>query len=369
MRQKIQKIKVKKILILLAAVMLLMFVASACGYTKNNSSIHMRTITDMSDREVKIPDDPQRITCVYSSAAHMMVMLDEQDKIVGVPNGVKSDELMKKKIKNLRDLPPPMQNNDINAESLMDAETDLIIVKEDQITSKGQREKLDKLDIPWIVVDYNSMEELNHAIKLMGDIFNDEKRADEFISFSNNTIKTVKNRIGKISNKDRPAVYHSVNEAIRTDETGSICQAIMETAGISDISADKDLATDGNKTYATIEEIYKWNPEGIIANESSVTEYILSNEKWKGLDAVKNKKVYTLPVGVTRWCHPGSMEAHMGVLAIASRFYPDKFKDFDIKKYVKNYYKNFFDIELDDKTVLNILAGKGMRQSNEAEKK
>lgn len=360
----------KWLALLLAVIMAVSILPlSGCSSSESRQEVPMQTVTDMDGRQVDIPEDPQRVACIYSSAAHMMAMLGEADRIVAVPNGVKSDELMKMKIEGLAGLSVPMQDNDLNIEELMDIQADLVIVKKDQIITNGQEEKLDKAGIPWIVVDYLSMDELEQCITLMGEIFGDEEKADKYNQFAEDTIADVQERIGDADNKDRPRVYHSVNEAIRTDESGGICEEIMNAAGVTDISADKDLAHDGNKTYATIEEIYNWDPEAIIANESSVTDYILSDAKWIGLNAVKKGKVYTLPVGATRWCHPGSMEAHMGVLAIAWRFYPEAFKDFDLKEYTKEYYSEYFDLDLSDEIIDNILAGKGMRRSNDAERK
>lgn len=371
---------IKKYIPLVLAVLMVFsccMVLAGCGSGGASSKdVAMQTVTDMDGREVSIPEDPQRVACIYSSAAHMMAMLDETEKIVAVPDGVKSDELMKMKIDGLENLSAPMQDNDLNVEEIMDIRTDLIIVKRDQLLGIGQMEKLEKAGIPWIVVDYESIDELWQCIDLMGDIFKDEEKADAYIAFAKATIADVQERVAvtdgdnaEAGSAARPKVYHSVNEAIRTDETDGICREIMEAAGVTDISADKELSTDGNKTYATIEEIYNWDPDGIIANESSVTEYILGDAKWAGLRAVKDGKVYTLPVGATRWCHPGSMEPHMGVLAVAAKFYPEAFSDFDMKEYVRAYYRDYFGLDLDDDTIDNILKGEGMRKSNDAERK
>ncbi|MEI3502793.1 MAG: hypothetical protein V8Q42_03700 [Anaerovoracaceae bacterium] len=64
----------------------------------------------------------------------------------------------------------------------------------------------------------------------------------------------------------------------------------MNRAKVRDISVDKGTVADGKNAYVTLEEIYNWDPDAMINNESSVTEYILSDTKWKGLSAVKNKK-------------------------------------------------------------------------------
>ena len=62
---------------------------TGCGDDVQSSG-KTRTVTDCMDRTVEIPDEPQRVACLYATAAHMMAMLDEGDKIVGCPNNTRS---------------------------------------------------------------------------------------------------------------------------------------------------------------------------------------------------------------------------------------------------------------------------------------
>ena len=354
--------KRKFISIVLILVMVLSF--SACSSHQQSRVGETKTVTDCAGRRVEIPEDPQRVACLYSSTAHIMAMLDEGDKIVGAPNGVKSDVLMKMKYPEITETAAPYQAGAVNAEELLRIEADLILIRYSTAENQGETEKLDKLGIPYVVVDYTDMDQLETAVAVMGQVFGKEEKAREYIQFANETVDMVKERLSGISENQQPQVYHSVNEAIRTDGMGDICGQIMSLAGVKDISIEKGIKAGADKTCTTLEEIYKWDPDAFIVNEYSVTDYILSDSKWDGLTAVKNKKVYTLPVGATRWCHPGSIEAHMGVLAIAERFYPERFDDFDMKQYTKDYYETYFGLKLDDETIDHILAGQGMLNSN-----
>lgn len=339
-------------------------VMTGCGSGSGADSTEMKTVTDCTGEEVSVPEHPQRVACLYATAAHMMAMLDEQDKIVGCPNGVKSDVLMQMKFPEITETSTPHQEGSINTEELLRTKTDLALISYSLAQNRGELEKLEEAGIPYAVIDYTNMEELKNAVDVSGDIFGKEEQADSYNDFFDDTLELVDDKLADVSKDDEPAVYHSVNEATRTDPEDSICGEIMNRAKVRDISVDKGTVGEGKNAYVTLEEIYNWDPDAMINNEFSVTEYILSDAKWNGLSAVKNKKVYTLPVGATRWCHPGSMEAHMGVLAVAYRFYPEKFSDFDIEKYVSDYYKEYFGLDLDKKTVKKILAGEGMRVSN-----
>lgn len=345
-------------------ILVMLFSLAACGGTGGGASGETKTVTDCAGRTVEIPEDPQRIACMYSSAAHMMAMLDEEEKLVGCPNGVKTDVLIQMKYQGITDVATPYQEGSINVEELLRIKADLVIIRHSTAANEGEVEKLDDLGIPYVVVDYYTIEELETAISVMGQVFGKEEQAQKYIEFTRDTISMVSDRLGDIPREQWPEAYHSVNEAIRTDGEGDICGEIMNLACVKNVSIENGVQAGGDKTYTTLEEIYSWDPDAFIANEYSVTDYILSDSKWAGLTAVKNKAVYTLPVGATRWCHPGSMEPHMGALAIAVQFWPDKFADFDLAGYTVDYYKTYFGLDLDDQTVKNILAGEGMRKSN-----
>lgn len=373
-------------------VLLLAMAMAGCGGSGQSasSSGKTKTVTDSMGRTVEIPENPQRVACLYATAAHMMAMLDEGDKIVGCPNGVKSDVLMQMKYPQITETATPHQEGAINVEELLNIEADLAMISYSLAESEGEMAKLDEMGIPYVVVDYTNIQELKAAVRTAGAVFGKEEKAEKYLDFFDETIDLVDQRLEPVLGKGSkagtkgkdgesetdgkagadeakqklPRVYHSVNEATRTDPEGTICSEIMERAGVEDISVSQGMSSAGKNAYVTLEEIYKWDPDAVIANEYSVTDYILSDSKWEGLTAVKKKRVYTLPVGATRWCHPGSMEAHMGVLAVAWQFYPEQFKDFDLEKYTRDYYQEYFDLELDDKTVAKILAGEGMRASN-----
>ncbi len=357
------KKNLSRVLCLCLALSMVMAAISGCGISGSDTG-GTRTVTDCIGREVEIPEDPQNVACLYATAAHMMLMLDQQEKIVGCPNGVKTDVLMQIKYPEITETATPHQEGSVNAEELLRTDTDLALISASLASSEGEMEKLDELGIAYVVIDYKDVESLRKAISVAGDVFNEEEKADAYLDFFDSTIAMVEERLADVDLAEAPKVFHSVNEATRTDPEGSICSQIMELAKVNDISAAEGTAATDKSAYVTLEEIYQWDPDAFIANESSVAEYILSDSKWSGLTAVEEGAVYTLPVGATRWCHPGSMEAHMGVLSIAMRFYPEKFEDIDLGEYTAEYYNEYFDLDLDDQTIENILAGEGMRKSN-----
>ncbi|HEY5537416.1 MAG TPA: ABC transporter substrate-binding protein [Acetobacterium sp.] len=349
---------------LLLVTLLLMSLVSGCKAQATVSDVPTKTVVDCMNREVVIPKDPQRVACLYASTAHIMAMLDQEDKIVGIPNGIKRDVLMAYKRPDIESVSVPFRESAINVEELLATNTDLVLIRQSTAENKGEVEKLDKAGLPWVVVDYASIEDLKKAITLTGDIFNVQSKAEGYNDYVSDTLNLVSQRVSAIPDVSRVRVYHSVNEAARTDLKDDICTQISDTAGLINVSTQGgNLISDAEKTMTTLEQIYNWNPDAIIANDANTTNYILTDSKWTGLAAVKNQQVTTLPVGVTRWDHPGSIEPQMAALFMAKLFYPEQFSDIDLVQTTKDYYGKWFNLDLTDEDVTAILSGEGMRLS------
>lgn len=354
-----------KLVILLTITLVCFSGCSKIVDNKLSSNKDMKVVEDCAGRQVEVPKEPKRIAVLYAYAGHLTTLLGEQDKIVGLVEGLKRDVLMNYKLDNINQLSVPYNSGVINIEELIKIKPDIAFVRLSTANNEAEVEKLEKANIPFVVVDYNNMKEQIKSIEVLGQVLNKEEKAKKYIDFYNETIDYVKNQTKDIKKEDKIKVYHSVNEAVRTDSKGSIGDEISKAANIINVSTNEELNISEEKAYSTLEQIYKWNPEAIIVNDAAVNEYMKSDNKWEGLNAVKNNKIYNLPAGLTRWGHPGSLETPMAVLFISNLFYTECFEDMDIKKATKDYYKNFFDLDLKEDEIESILSGVGMRLQKE----
>lgn len=348
---------------LLISVIASLFSMTSCSKNKVKIDGPSKVVTDILGREVEIPEDPQRVTCMYAATAHMMALLDEGDKIVGCADGVRRDELMLTKYPDIANTSTPYHEGVINAEELASLNPDLILMKQEWYEKQSEREKLDELGIPYLVVDYFSIDQLQQCIKLVGEVFNKKDRADAYIKYMNDTFDFVEGRVSDIPKDQRKTVYHSLNEAAVTDIVGSYASQVFEKAALRNVAVEAGIADSGKSTNVTLEEIYNWDPDIILCNEYAVTEYIGTQKKWASLKAVQTGNVHTLPIGASRWGHHGSIEPQMAVLYMAQLIYADRFADIDMATITKEYYSQYFGLDFDDETIGKILSGKGMRES------
>ena len=190
------------------------------------------------------------------------------------------------------------------------------------IEAEEERSKLDKLNIPYLVISYGNMAEQMYALSVIGAASGEKyaENARKINSYYCDVIRRVCRAAEKIPESERKTVYHSINEAVRTDGEESLGNDWITCAGAVDVSArhTESLQSEGEDYYANMEQIFVWNPDVVICNEAGTKDYLLTDSKWTGLGAVKRGDVYNIPVGATRWGQRGSLETFFAMIWLGS---------------------------------------------------
>ena len=316
-------------------------------------------ITDMMGREVTVPSDPQSICVLDAFAAPVVVMLGYGDRMPSTINAVSRNLLLQSICPALEDAVVVKTSGTINAETMLELKTDLIIIGDDTYAS-DEKAKLDTLGVPYIVVKYASMAEQMQVVTLLGEALQNEEMAGKYIDYYQSCIDLVSGGVPKTPDKPAVKLYHSVNEAARTDYPGSLCADWIALMDVNNVSLDTQLNITEGKAYATLEQIYNWDPDIIIANESGVADYILTDSKWQGLRAVIDRQVYQMPIGLSRWGHPTSIETPLAILWLAELLYPDSF-DINVIEEMTSFYKDLYGYTITDEEADDIITGYGIR--------
>ena len=341
----------------LLALLLLLLLLCGCAQKAPAAETGV-TVTDCVGRTVTVPADPQSISVLCPFSGPMLVMFGYGDRITTTVNNAARSKL-------LADICPAMQNavvvknsGAINAEEIMARHTDLIITNAGVYEAAAERDKLDAMGIPYIVIDFATIEEQFKAVRVLGETLQQSEKAEQYITW----FQSVLDRADAAAKGGTPVrLYHAVNEAVRTDYKGGYCAAWIAHTGVTNVSLESgSLNMEGNKAYTTLEQIYAWNPDLIICNEAQVDDYILSDEKWAGLSAVQSGRVYQIPIGITRMGHPSSLETPLALLWLTKLLYPDTF-EVDLDAEIKAFYQTFFDFTLSDDWLAAIMDGSEMR--------
>lgn len=318
------------------------------------------TVTDMTGREVAVPNNPQSICVLDAFAAPIVVMLGYGDRMPTTINAVYRNLLLQSICPALENATVVKTSGTMNAETILQKKTDLIIIGDDTYGSADEKAKLDTLDIPYLVVSYASMADQMAVVTLLGRALQNEAMAQKYVGYYQECIDRVDTGMSKVPQGEVIRLYHSVNEATRTDYAGTLGADWISLFRVVNVSLDTQLNLMEDKAYATLEQIYTWDPDVIIANESGVADYILTDSKWQGLRAVINKEVFQIPIGISRWGHPTSIETPLAILWLGDLLYPQQFTA-DIRAEMTGFYETFFNYSISDQEAEDIISGYGVR--------
>ena len=218
-------IKTLSILLILSSVLL--FSSCRRGPLPLAPTGETRVVTDCMGRKVKVPVGFNRVACLYASTAHMMAMLDSGDKIVSAADGVRRDVLMQIKYPEIENVSTPYREGAINIEELVELHPDIVLLKREVYLRDSEREKLDSVGVPYLVVDYFSLSELKTAITVMGELFEKQDKAQKYIDYMDETFAYIAEHLKDVPEDGQPVAYHSLNQATVTDVYGSLAGEVF----------------------------------------------------------------------------------------------------------------------------------------------
>jgi iron complex transport system substrate-binding protein len=93
-----------------------------------------------------------------------------------------------------------------------------------------------------------------------------------------------------------------------------------------------------------------------MTNSQAGAAAVLADPALSTVEAVRNKRVYTCPYGIYLWS-VRSGEGAMLPLWLGTKMYPDLFKDVDMAKVVRDFFKNYYAYDIPDSETATVLAG------------
>jgi iron complex transport system substrate-binding protein len=361
MKRREHGCRFEAILLLLVSVLLLAREAKFAQAASADEAKQTITVVDSIGRQVKVPVPVKRIACLYAFSGHVVAMLGRGNDIVAISRGLRRDILLNSICPRIGQAVAPKGPAGINIEELLLAEPDIVFVPAETARNKGEAEKLETFHLPYLVVGFNTVAGQQRTIEMMGKAIGAEDRAREYIEYYRRCIHRVQSVVTSIPQDRRVRVYQATVEATRTYGKNSLPADWMRLTGVVDVAIDRPLLLQDGEQHVSLEQILRWDPDIILVNEPSVTDYIRHDPQWATLKAVKEKTVYQMPIGISRWGHPGSLETPLAMLWTAKTAYPERFAGIDLKQETEVFYKKFFGIELSADLYSQIMSGKGMR--------
>ncbi len=327
------------------------------------------TVIDHADKAVKVPKKIERIVVcdILPVPSVLAVFFDSAEKIVGMSPSA----MTAAKNSLLSELYPEIleantgfiQGTNVNVEELLKLDPDVVIYS---AASTPLGEKLTNAGFAAVAVSpskwqYDAIETLNQWTSLFSQMFPENDKTEIVKQYSNEVFERVNERIAGLPEDEREKVFFlfQYNDTTLTTSGNSFFgQWWADAIGAKNVG--EEMKTD-NSTAVNMEQVYKWNPETILitnftaAQPDDLYNNTIGNYDWSIVDAVKNKKVYKMPLGMYR-SYTCGVDTPVTLLWLAKTVYPELFKDIDITKETRDYYKNVFGIELTDEQANKIFA-------------
>lgn len=323
------------------------------------------TITDHADREVEVPTNPKRVAVlgIYPLPSMLTVYLDSCDSIVAMEPG--SMNAAKNGI--LSQLYPDITNittdimdgDDVNIESLLALKPDVVFY------NASDTQDLEKLENAGLTAaafsatkwKFNCTETFNEWMNLLDQIYPEHagNREELIKKYSTDTYNKIQDTVKNVEEKQKVLFLFQYDEnAMITSSSKFFGQWWCDAVGAVNVA--QDIPAEKTNAVITMEQVYEWDPDVIVitnftqAKPDDLYNNAIGSDDWSNVSAVKNKRVYKMPLGTYRTYTP-SVDSPMTLEWLAQAVYPELFKDMDVKADVKEYYQNLFGVTLTDEQV------------------
>ena len=330
------------------------------------TSAAARTVVDDNGTSVEIPDHVNRVvvTNILPLASAVTVFLNDGKTVVGMHpasySAAKSGLLGKLYPDVLKADSSFMQGASLNVEALMALRPDLVLVN---APDKRTLDAVRNAGIPAFGISpskwhYDIIETHAQWMKSLSEIWPEHKGKGDLIDSRSKAIaKMVSDRTKDLRPEERSKVlflFRYDARQIVTSGRNFFGQYWCDAVGARNVA--ESVTADNANAIVSMEQIYAWNPDVVfITNFTAATPADLFDNKmaghdWSDVKAVKDKRVYKLPLGIYRSYTP-SADTPLTLLWIAKQVYPSRFADIDLTKEVKAWYKDVFGVTLTDADV------------------
>lgn len=347
------------------SVCLLLCGAIGCGNERKpaeqGAAAEARVITDIAGDQVKVPQKVHKIAVTPLPWASVVYAIDGGAERLGAihPGAMSAYQghFLSKMDKNFGKISTQNINQDfsVNIKGLAEAGTDAVILWKHQ---EKDAEKLRQMGILAVRIFNNNVDSLKKSFLIVGKLLGKEERAAMVNAFYDNAYKDIMKHKSEVEKADKPVVLFLRNKKLRLQGNDNFMREAIEIGGGEVMTASMGQ-TETNSGTITMEEIYQTNPDMILLSnfDSFVPDDIYDNripgQDWSSLKAVKNRRVYKVPMGIYRWDAPG-VETPLMMKWIASLLQPEIFKDIHVREDTKAFFSDFMKYNLteDDLSVI-----------------
>ena len=308
----------------------------------------MRTITDMAGRAVELPD---KINKIYAPSPYASTLLESlcPKMLCGLFFPIEEPQ---KPYLNPCLLDLPVIGKVTEFEAIKKANPDIILIwgdKSNPIHPKSEKAMVE-LGIPHIYACCDELVDLRDypaIYRFLGQVLGIAKRAEKLAVYCEETLTEVAEIVNSVHPQHRPRIYYAEGkDGTQTEYSHSLHAHLLNLIGDVNVHRGTLVGHPGMEQL-TEEQLLAYDPEVIIVWLKEAYERITKkdgNKKWSEISAVKNNRVYQIPVEpFSYFDRPPCFMRILGLKWLLSICYPDIYKkNFEEEK--AQFLKLFFEI-------------------------
>ncbi len=317
------------------------------------------TVVDHAGDTVEVPNTINRIVVgsFYPLASVIAEYLGSAEKIVGIhPVSMSAAEngLLGQIYPEILDADTAFISGDeVNLEELLLLKPDIVIG-----VGQEQAKAIRDAGIPAVTTsasawNYDIIVTYEHWVDLLDQIFGGSEFAKKAMEKSDAVHADIIEKTKDIPDDQKARVlvlFKYSDAAMVASGVNFFGQWWCESVNAYNVASE---VPDGSIMKISMEQVYEWNPDIIIITNFCGTqpedlyENAIGTDDWSTINAVKNKRVYKMPLGLYRSYTPGG-DSPVTMQWMASVIYPDLFSDIDIRAIAKEYYKEMCGYDLSE---------------------
>ena len=313
-----------------------------------------RHVVDMAGRAVTLPHEARRIATVGSVPVinGYLLALGVGERIV---NGLPSRFAASGRWRLLAAVAPYLAGRpvlqgqgggQVSIENLVRLDPDVVITM-----NLLELRALEKARVPAVYLEWADSSDIRASMRILGCLTGRESRGEAYLRYLDDTMERLREALDRLPPGDPPKVLyfnpHTMSTPLR------IADWWIEQAGGR--SATAGAAQGGNAQYSH-ERVLLWNPDVLIVNSPEQVAAVYQDPRFSGLGAVRDRRVYAVPMGVHSWGQR-TVEQPLAVLWAATVFHGRHLARIDMKDEIRNFYRRFFDYALSDDEIRAVFEG------------
>ena len=322
------------------------------------------TVVDTSDRIVTVKKPLQRIVLTHPHVLETLRSIKvPKDVIVGIAQ----DRYDRAFFPEFSDVPSVGWRWTPDIEVILNLNPDAVIIYPSSMMDKTIEDVLESAGITVLRFHCNVAEIHPEEGKKLGYIFDKEEEAEEYLDWRENILNSIKEKVEKIPEGDKPKVYFETSFGTGKYGTHGLGEIFVKSAGGRDIFAgqtgskvDPEAVVDRNPDI--IVKTASWEVGGYdvdvddaggIAKLEEVREEVMSRPELQKVKAVEDGGVYIVTVHLVSFYPVSGCRHFVAIAYMAKWFHPELFEDLDPKAIHQEYLTKFqgLDIDLEEKGV------------------